>query len=251
MPGSTSVSDDRTSDLNETDGSEYSDKSNDPTTFPTITKFSELGHPPETPHMNSTRRLRTDTILLSLLTMAVAGFLLLLSPFLLFCTMIQRFHVSRLRYRTSPSRQRIAVIGGGWSGLQCMARLRELGVHDVNGFERYDRWGGTWHPALRYHSLQIHGAMWITSFKDFPYSVDQDVNDGKVSGQEALRYIHQFGQERNLMEAYTFNTEVIEIKYSTMGSTSRVAMLVLKDSVSGETRTEGPFDLVIYAAQAS
>ena len=131
----------------------------------------------------------------------------------------------------------------------------------MRGFEQNDRWGGTWHPRLRYHNLQIHGAMWITSFKDFPYSTDKDINDGKVSGEEVLRYIDRFGKEKNLMDAYTFNAQVIEIKYSTITvkkphrssppTAKREATLVVKDSVTGKIWTEGPYDLVIYASIAS
>eukprot|EP00553_Chaetoceros_curvisetus_P009847 CAMPEP_0204613776 /NCGR_PEP_ID=MMETSP0717-20131115/1691_1 /ASSEMBLY_ACC=CAM_ASM_000666 /TAXON_ID=230516 /ORGANISM="Chaetoceros curvisetus" /LENGTH=598 /DNA_ID=CAMNT_0051626309 /DNA_START=294 /DNA_END=2090 /DNA_ORIENTATION=- len=226
------------------------------TTIPTITKYSQLGDPPENKHCFYDKGWWLDTIntiLLGFLTGTVLVCLVLLSPFLLFCSIIQRIHVARMRYHTPPNKQRVAVIGGGWSGLQCMARLHELGVRDVKGFERYDGWGGTWHPALRYHSLQIHGPMWVTSFKDFPYSKNQDVNDGKVLGEEALRYVDRFGKEKNLMEAYTFNAQVVEIKYSGSGSgsTRREATLVLKDSVTGKTWTEGPYDLVIFASQAS
>jgi cation diffusion facilitator CzcD-associated flavoprotein CzcO len=92
--------------------------------------------------------------------------------------------------------------------------------------------------------------MWVTSFKDFPYSKEQDVNDGKILGEEMLCYVNKFGKEKNLMDAYTFNSQVVEINYSTKEST-REATLVLKDSQSGMKWTEGPFDLVIYASQAS
>lgn len=220
---------------------------------PTITKYSELDEPPEMPPNQGTRKWWVDTteiIFLGLFTALVLACLLLLSPFLLLCSIVQRLHIARLRYRTPPAKQRIAVIGGGWTGLQCVARLHELGVHHVKGFERYDQWGGTWHRALRYHTLQIHGPMWVTSFKDFPYSKEQDVNDGKILGEEMLRYVNKFGKEKNLMDAYTFNSQVVEINYSTKGST-REATLVLKDSQSGKKWTEGPFDLVIYASQAS
>ena len=91
----------------------------------------------------------------------------------------------------------------------------------------------------------------INSFKDFPYSKDQDVNAGKVLGEEALHYVDHFGKEKNLMDKYTFNVQVVEIKYSDKGSVREV-ILVLKDSVTGKTPTKDPpYDLVIYASQAS
>lgn len=234
----------------------------DKATIPDITSYSKLGDPPE--EAKNIFRSIVDITFLGILSVFVLVLLLLLSPFLLLFSIIQRIHVAFLRYHTPTSKQRIAVIGGGWGGLQCMAQLHELGVHDVKGFERFDRWGGTFQPGLRYHTLQIHGAMWVTTFKDFPYSKDQDINDGKVSGEEATRYFDRFGKEKNLMDAYTFNAQVVEIKYSTGTTTSaeggestasptvkREATLVVKDTVTGGTWTEGPFDLVIYASQAS
>lgn len=233
---------------------------------PTIVPFSQLGLPPEKHVRNNPyigRRGRVwlelaEKLLLFALSITMLTCLVFLAPVILVCAVLQRIYVARMRHHSPPSGKRIAVIGGGWSGLQCMARLHELGfdVHGgsgrVRGFERYDGWGGTWHPALRYHNLQVHGAMWITSFKDFPYSKDKDVNDGKVLGEELMRYVERFGDEKKLMDAYTFNAQVIEIKYSSGDDANdRMATIVLKNSKTGETWTEGPFDLVIYAAQAS
>ena len=229
-------------------------------TIPTITRYSEIGDPPEKERRHGVQ-CYVDLILLGLLSAIVLPCVLMLSPFLLLGAIIQRLYVARMKYHTEPNKQRIAVIGGGWSGLQCIAQLHELGVHDVKGFEKNDRWGGTWHPRLRYHNVQLHSAMWLTTFKDFPYSSDKDINDGKVSGEEVLNYIDRFGQEKNLMDAYTFNAQVIEIKYSTSTleqpprstspPTKREATLVVKDSVTGKIWTEGPYDLVIYASIAS
>ena len=51
--------------------------------------------------------------------------------------------------------------------------------------------------------------------------------------------------EKNLVDKYTFNVQVVEIKYSGEGL-GREVILVLKDSVTrNKTRTKGPYDRVI------
>ena len=210
---------------------------------PTILPFSQLTESPESSHWYDI----PAKIVLVLFSAMAFVFLLCSTPVIILFDILQRIRRSQLTYRKHPSNVRVAMIGGGWSGLQCMSRLQELGVNHVKGFERYDSWGGTWHPNLRYHTIQIHGPMWITSFKDFPYSRNQDINDGKILGEETQNYVHRFGIEKKLGTSYTFNSRVIKIKYST---DTRTAMLVVENYYR-QQRTEGPFDFVIYAAQAS
>lgn len=128
-----------------------------------------------------------------------------------------------------------------------MSRLKSLGVEHVTGYERYDAFGGTWHPKLRYHSIQIHGAMWITSFSKYPYSKVADDQNGKVSGEEVEDYVKRFADDKGLNENYKLNSRVVHLKYE---SEARTAMLVIEDE-KGLQREEGPFDFVIYASQAS
>ena len=126
-----------------------------------------------------------------------------------------------------------------------ISRLRELGVSDITGFERYDDVGGTWHPKLSYHSIQIHGAMWITSFDRYPYNpTDRDANDGKVLGSEAHAYVRRFTKDKDVKSHYRFNSKVVSIKYN---SAKRNAVLVVEDP-QGQCTESGPFDFVIYAA---
>ena len=54
------------------------------------------------------------------------------------------------RWCREPAEVRVAIVGGGWSGLQVAARLQDLGVKNVVGFDNRDTFGGTWHPSLRY-----------------------------------------------------------------------------------------------------
>ena len=171
-----------------------------------------------------------------------------LLPFILVASLIQRIMVSRQKYHRDTHDLKIAVIGGGWSGKQCIARLHELGVTNISGFDRNDNYGGTWHEKLRYYSVQIHGAMWITGFKDFAYSTDKDVSDGKVLGEEMKDFLGRFVREKNLQRVYKYNTRVVGIDYS---SSDRKATLKLESADGSKTWTEDNFDLVIYASQAS
>mmetsp|Transcript_18879 Transcript_18879/g.52727 ORF Transcript_18879/g.52727 Transcript_18879/m.52727 type:complete len:585 (+) Transcript_18879:74-1828(+) len=215
-----------------------------------ITLASEMGEPPE--RSRGTAKKVVDNILLGIVVTLALVCLALLTPFLAFCAVLQRVKVGRLRFREPPSKQRIAVIGGGWSGLQCAAELRELGVHQIKCFERNDGLGGTWHPALRYYKLQIHGCLWAMTFKDLPFSTCRDINDGKASGELVQDFLNKVGEYKNLTDYYAFNAEVVEVEQREHSQAkSREAMLVVKNTQTGELRSEGPFDLVVFASMAA
>ena len=212
---------------------------------PRILRFSELGEaPPEDDKSTFIEKALLVVFMMTFLTLLIP-----LVPLILVASLLQRVKVSHQKYHTDANELRIAVIGGGWSGQQCIARLHELGVTHVKGFERNGSYGGTWHEKLRYYSVQIHGAMWITGFKDFAYSNDRDVNDGKVLGEEMLLdFLGRFVREKNLQHAYKYNTRVVGIDYFT---SNRKATLKLESTDGSKSWTEEEYDLVIYAAQAS
>jgi RND superfamily putative drug exporter len=213
-------------------------------TPPQVTPFSKLGTPVE-------RRpwwAPAGWLLVTLTSLVFYAILLALSPLLLSAIVGRRIWRRTLRYRRSPADLRIAVIGGGWSGLQCLQRFREIGVEQVDVFERYDDIGGTWSPHLRYHGLQIHGSMTVTSFDGFPYSEDPDVQGGKVMGEEVERYIHRFADARNLSSHCHLNSKVESLDYSSADGTGT---LTVSDTRTGEARTTGPYDLVIWASMAA
>eukprot|EP00928_Gymnodinium_smaydae_P059627 TRINITY_DN4301_c1_g1_i1.p1 TRINITY_DN4301_c1_g1~~TRINITY_DN4301_c1_g1_i1.p1 ORF type:complete len:562 (+),score=95.74 TRINITY_DN4301_c1_g1_i1:104-1789(+) len=214
--------------------------------IPRILPFSDLGDPPES--FFDAWWKPFGVLFLILVSTGSVAILVVVSPIVIGLTLVRRMAFCCVKYHTPPSKLRVAVIGGGWSGLQCMQRLKELGVKEVKGFERYDALGGTWHPNLRYHTIQIHGAMWITSFSKYPYNPsDRDVNDGKVLGEEAQSYIQRFAKDKGLNGNYVLNSKIRKISYD---SPSRTAKLSVEDS-GGKLREEGPFDFVIYCSQAS
>lgn len=179
---------------------------------------------------------------------------LLLLPFILLFAIGRAIAFSCVKYRRDPKEMRVAVIGGGWSGIQCCARLLELGVKPVC-FERCDDLGGTWHPRHRYHGVQIHAPMWVTTFADksgpVPYSTDTDTNDGKVRGDEMLRFIDKFADQKGLREgppeAQVLRTNSLVRKVK-MDSATEKATLTIEDAKTQVERDEGPFDLVIFHA---
>ena len=130
--------------------------------IPVVTPFSKIGSPPE---KCCSWWQPCATLYALVMTSFVILLLVALLPIIILFTVVRRIWscVACSRYHTPPSSVKVAVIGGGWSGVQIISRLQELGVNDITGFERYDDVGGTWHPKLSYHSIQIHGAMWATS----------------------------------------------------------------------------------------
>jgi cation diffusion facilitator CzcD-associated flavoprotein CzcO len=211
---------------------------------PQVTPFSKLGTPVE--HWPWWAPL--GWLLVAATSLVFYAILLVLSPLLVAAIVGRRLWRRTLRYRRSPADLRIAVIGAGWTGLQCLQRFREIGVEQVDVFERYDDIGGTWNPHLRYHGLQIHGSMTVTSFDGFPYSDDPDVQSGKVMAEEVERYIHRFADARDLSSHCQFNSTVEALNYS---SADRTGTLTVTDTRTGEARTAGPYDLVIWASMAA
>jgi putative drug exporter of the RND superfamily len=213
-------------------------------TPPPVTPRSQLGEPAEgrpwwTP---------LGWLLVLVATVLFYGVLLALSPLLVAAIAGRRLWRRTLRWRRSPADLRIAVVGGGWSGLQALQRFRELGVGQVDVFERHDEIGGTWSRHLRYHGLQIHGSMTVTSFDGLPYSEDPDVQGGKVMAEEVERYIHRFAGTRDLLRDVQCNSAVEALDCR---SEDRTGTLTVTDTRTGEVRTTGPYDLVVWASMAA
>ena len=100
-----------------------------------ITRFSQLGEPPEAVGWWRPVGIVFVVIPAVLITVVVGAAAL---PLVLLFTLARRLYFCRVAYHTHPKEVKIAIIGGGWSGCQSMARLKELGVAQVTGFERHD-----------------------------------------------------------------------------------------------------------------
>ena len=124
-------------------------------------------------------------------------------PLLPFVALV-RWQRSRYKPWRSPREVRVAIVGGGWSGLQLAARFQELGVA-WQGFEANDNFGGTWHPKGRYDGLALHTAAWLAAFADYPFatsSSDAYKNDQRPSGAEMQQYLERFADEHDLRRGF-------------------------------------------------
>ena len=145
---------------------------------------------------------------------------------------------------------RVAIIGAGWSGLQCAQGLKEKGVH-VDIFEKNSEIGGTWSPELSYSHLTLHSTRWVNQmtvdkgkFLPFPGGKASDM-EGKAPAAEMFQYLKDFVDKTGLQSSVHCGTFVKEVHYD---SDSQVAHLAVeKDSVS---RREGPYNYVIFASMS-
>lgn len=146
------------------------------------------------------------------------------------------------------ARLRVAVVGAGWTGLQVAQQLRaRLPGVQVEIFERLDDVGGTWHPALAYHGLHLHGPVWLTEFEGYPYP-DPGKQFEKLSAPEVLAYVQGFAEHHRLRESITFHAAVEEVHYDSQAQEARIQV---RDTRTGTLREEGPYDLVLFATLAA
>jgi cation diffusion facilitator CzcD-associated flavoprotein CzcO len=209
-----------------------------------ITPYSKLGIPAERPPWWAP----AGWLLVAVSSALLYAVFLVLSPAILLWIVVRRIWAHRLRYRRDPSTLRIAIVGAGWSGLQCLQRFKRLGVSNVDVYERSEDIGGTWAPDLRYHGLQIHGSMTVTSFDGFPYSDDPDVQGGKVMAEEVERYIHRFADAHDLRRHCRLHSRVDALRYRSSDATG---VLTVTDTRTGSSHTSDPYDLVIWASMSA
>ena len=212
---------------------------------PMITPYSRIGKPTE----KLPWWAPVGWLLVTFFSLLFFALFIALIPVILLVIAVQQLAVkSRYRYHRKPETLRIAIIGGGWSGLQCLERFKKRGVTHVDVYERYDDIGGTWNKNLRYHGLQIHGNMTVTSFDGLPYSTNPDVQGGKVMGEEVERYIHRFADANKLRNHVQFNSTVEAVDYNPAGKTGTLSVT---DTQTGQKRQSGPYDMVIWASMAA
>jgi hypothetical protein len=229
----------------------------------------------------------------SFLTSAcVAVFLLLLglvglaaSPLVLLFALVRHLLFMSPSFYRQPQTLRVAVIGGGWAGLQTTARLAELGVTDIRCFDEKDDIGGTWHPRNTYKNLRLHSPIWSCAFDRFPFlpggtgtsrssNLAPGEHDARVTGVEVINYLRAFvdhthtaGSQAGIRRFISCNSKVLGIDARARvggaadavrgagpgalaegSSHATVAHLSVRDSKSGAVREEGPFDLVLFAS---
>lgn len=152
-----------------------------------------------------------------------------------------------------PGHKHVAIIGGGWAGIQLLQSLRERGV---NGeiFDKNDEIGGTWHPSMCYHSLTLHAPRWLSSMEvgsaKFPFLInDPKLMCEKASAKEMWQYILSFANHCGLRPQIHTQCLVLEVHaINPDNGTFPSAELVVKNLASGQIQKHGPFDLVVFAS---
>lgn len=137
------------------------------------------------------------------------------------------------------TKQRIAIIGAGWSGLQIATVLRDCG-HDVQVFEQLDDVGGTWHPANAYAGLAIHTPAFRCQFHDFDGWRDKN-RLSRLPAPEVFDNCRAFADAKGLRPLISVRHRVLAIHYD---SASRVSQVTVRDDAAGAERAEA-FDFVI------
>lgn len=127
---------------------------------------------------------------------------------------------------------RIAVIGGGASGIMAAIKLREIGQTDIQVFERAAEIGGTWRDN-RYPGIacDVPSHLYRYSFAPNP-----DWTRVCASGSEILEYLRRVYDDFDIQRHMVFNAEVEAATYD-------------KGTWTLETTVgiRGPFDVVITA----
>ncbi|CAJ1431906.1 unnamed protein product [Effrenium voratum] len=143
---------------------------------------------------------------------------------------------------------RVAIIGAGWSGLQCAHNLKQRGIK-ADIFDKNTVVGGTWSPEMSYRNLALHSARWLNQmtlssneFLPFPEGEDGYMNE-RADASEMLQYLKDFVSKCDLQPQIQSCSIVKEVHYD---STSRLAFLVVEQDSS--TKRVGPYNLVVFAS---
>lgn len=180
----------------------------------------------------------------------ILGLSLVLLPFLVFGSLLRMYVVRyRSKYHTHPKDIRIAIVGAGWSGLQIMDRLLELGVTQIQGYERWDGIGGTWNPKAAYFNQAIHAPMYMSGFANHPYPDPHC----KLRADQYQNYIKEFCETKQLGRFYHFNADVKAIHYDSKSNKAALDVQYNNDSIGQPkiiktTPKEERFDLVLFTS---
>lgn len=127
---------------------------------------------------------------------------------------------------------KIAVIGGGASGIMAVIKLSEIGQTDVQVFERASEIGGTWRDN-RYPGIACDVPSHLYRFSFAP---NPDWTHVCASGSEILDYLRRVYEDFNIQRHVVFNAEVKTASYHD-------SQWTLETTVG----THGPFDVIITA----
>ncbi|MBK0328922.1 NAD(P)/FAD-dependent oxidoreductase [Rhodobacteraceae bacterium F11138] len=104
-------------------------------------------------------------------------------------------------------RKKVAVIGGGISGLAAAKAFDEKG-HDVCGFERSHDFGGVWEPSRSYPDVQTQSPKELYCFTDHPMPADYPE---WPKGPQVHAYLHSYAEKHQLARLFRLNTDVLSM----------------------------------------
>jgi len=102
------------------------------------------------------------------------------------------------------SRKKVAVIGGGVSGLAAAKAFDERG-HRVLGFERSHDFGGVWELSRSYPDVQTQSPKDLYRFTDHPMPSDYPE---WPKGPQVHAYLHSYATKHKLQRLFRLNTNV-------------------------------------------
>ena len=102
------------------------------------------------------------------------------------------------------TRKKVAVIGGGVSGLAAAKAFDERG-HHVIGFERSHDFGGVWEPSRSYPDVQTQSPKDLYCFTDHPMPDDYPE---WPKGPQVHAYLHSYADKHGLARLFRLNTNV-------------------------------------------
>mmetsp|Transcript_2784 Transcript_2784/g.8576 ORF Transcript_2784/g.8576 Transcript_2784/m.8576 type:complete len:517 (-) Transcript_2784:92-1642(-) len=132
----------------------------------------------------------------------------------------------------TPHRKRVAVIGGGISGLAAAKAFRAKG-HEVVIFEQSDGLGGVWRET--YPDVKTQSPKELYAFTDEPYPASVPE---QPSGDDVRAYLEAYAVKHDLVGATRLNTEVKALRRD--GD----AWLVTSGPTSGGAAVNELFDAV-------
>nr|KAG5714534.1 hypothetical protein BaRGS_006980 [Batillaria attramentaria] len=144
--------------------------------------------------------------------------------------------------------KRVAVIGGGCSGLAAIKCCVDEGLEPVC-FERTDEVGGLWHytdhvrngQACVMRSTVINTSKEMMCFSDYPVPKE---NPNYMHNSQVLQYFKDYAEHFKLYDHIQYNTEVVMVKRAADFAKTGKWNLQIRDHMSGEERTE-TFDAVL------
>ncbi len=109
----------------------------------------------------------------------------------------------------------VVLIGGGFGGLQCGARLREAGVEQIRVIEKGGDFGGTWYWN-RYPGAQCDVESYI--YMPLLEELGSVPTMKYASGAEILAHSQAIGRHYRLYDQALFQTEVTKLEWDTEAS---------------------------------